>query len=94
MKKEIGWGLGEVEGRETVVWKHWMRENKIVLKTQELKEGHGVQIQVTPLFTRSILSYPYQIREKGYQRSFCSNMLLLAFCFLLVLQRPYPSSDF
>lgn len=95
LRKEIGWGFGKVEGRETVVWRHCMRENKIVLKTQELKEGHGIHIQVTHLFTWSFFILPLSSKRGGVTRGpFCSNMLLLAFCFLLLLQRPYPSCYF
>lgn len=72
----MGGGLRGVEGRETVVWRLSMRENKIVLKIKELKEGHGVQIQVTHLFTRSVLSYPYHVREEGLPE-----VLFVAKCF-------------
>lgn len=38
---------------------------------------------------------PLSSKRGGVTRGpFCSNMLLLAFCFLLLLQRPYPSCNF
>lgn len=84
----MGGGLGGVEERETVVWRLSMRGNKIVLKIQELKEGHGVQIQVTHLFTRSVLSYPYQVKEEGLPE-----VLFVVTCFYYCFVFCYPYSD-